>query len=177
VSALHSEWTNRGDIRGRRQPMKWKDLSGEERYRVVQMARKGEVPVKELCKTFGVSRQSLKIAMEKVDQAAMEALEPKSPGRKGKSKEQARAEAMKLKKDSLERELDRWKQKYEIAMTFVDLHRKLLNGEDLPGEEEEEQEEPKSLGKKKKHRLRKPKTAKMSGPVGTGTKVGPNDNG
>ena len=155
--------------------MKWKDLSGEERYRVVQLARKGEVPVQELCRTFGVSRQSLKVAMEKADRAAMEALTPKSPGRKGRSKEEAEADAMRRKKDSLERELDRWKQKYEIAMTFVELHRKLLNGEDLPGEEE--QEEAKSPGKKKKHRLRKPKPAKMPGPIRTGAPVDPNDNG
>jgi transposase InsO family protein len=33
-------------------------------------------------------------------------------------------------------------EKYEIAMTFVDLHRKILNGQDLPGEE-------KGQGKKK----------------------------
>ncbi|MFX1555564.1 MAG: helix-turn-helix domain-containing protein [Promethearchaeota archaeon] len=134
--------------------MKWKDLSGEERYRVVQMARQGEVPVGELCRTFGVSRQTLKTAMEKVDLAAMEALEPKSPGRKGKSREQAQAEAMREEKDTLEKELDRWKQKYEIAMTFVELHRKLLNGEDLPGESEENP----SGKKKKRRRLKKPKT-------------------
>lgn len=133
--------------------MKWKDLSGEERYRVVQMARKGEVPVGELCKTFGVSRQTLKTAMEKVDLASMEALTPRSPGRKGKSKEQAQADAMKEEKDTLEKELDRWKQKYEIAMTFVALHRKLLNGEDLPGEEA-----PASSKKKKRRRLKKRRT-------------------
>jgi transposase-like protein len=145
---------NKAGVCERREAMKWKDLSGEERYRVVQMARKGEVPVGELCRTFGVSRQTLKTAMEKVDLAAMEALEPKSPGRKGKSKEQAQAEAMREEKDTLEKELDRWKQKYEIAMTFVELHRKVLNGEELPGEAEE-----KPSGKKKKRRrLKKPKT-------------------
>ena len=29
--------------------MKWQELSGEERYRVVELARKGEVPIRELC--------------------------------------------------------------------------------------------------------------------------------
>jgi hypothetical protein len=46
----------------------------------------------------------------------------------------------------LQKDLENWKQKYEIAMTFVDIHRKLLNGEPLPGEVEE--------GKKRKRRSR-----------------------
>ena len=37
----------------------WKSLSGEERYRIVELARKGQVAISELCKTFGVSRQTL----------------------------------------------------------------------------------------------------------------------
>jgi transposase-like protein len=123
----------RAGICGRRGLMKWKDLNGETRYRVVQMAREGKVSIKALCRSFGVSRQSLRTAVDKADQAAMEALTPKSPGRKGKSKEQAKAEALKQEKASLEKELDHWKQKYEIAMTFVDIHKKLLNGEELSG--------------------------------------------
>lgn len=126
--------------------MLWKDLSGEERYRVVQMARKGEVPIQELCKTFGVSRQTLSEAMEKVDQAAMAALEPKSPGRKGPSPEAAALGQAKKATTALEKDLEHWKTKYEIAMTFVELHRKVLDGEPLPGEEE------KGVGEKKKRR-------------------------
>jgi len=91
--------------------MKWKDLNGEARYRVVQMVREGKVSIKALCRSFGVSRQSLRTAVDRADQAAMEALTPKSPGRKGKSKEQAEVEAMKQEKATLEKELDRWKQK------------------------------------------------------------------
>jgi hypothetical protein len=148
---------SKAGICGRRRLMKWKDLNGEARYRVVQMAREDKVPIKALCRSFCVSRQTLKTAMDKADQAAMEALTPKSPGRKGKSKEQAEAEAMKQKKDGLQKELDRWKQKYEIAMTFVDIHKKLLNGEALS-------EEPKRPGKKKKrNRLRNPRSAKTAG--------------
>jgi transposase-like protein len=122
--------------------MKWKDLSGEERYRVVEMARSKEAPIKQLCRTFGVSRQTLKVAMEKADRAAMEALEPQKVGRKGRSPEQMDITRLTGQKESLEKDLDHWKQKYEIAMTFVDLHRKILNGQDLPGEE-------KGQGKKK----------------------------
>ena len=154
--------------------MKWKDLNGETRYRVVQMAREGKVSIKALCRSFGVSRQSLKTAMDKADQAAMEALTPKSPGRKGKSKEQAEAEALKQDKDELQKELDRWKQKYEIAMTFVGIHKKLLNGEALS----EEPEKPKRLGKKKKRkRLRNPRSAETAGADRTGAEVAPNGDG
>jgi transposase-like protein len=154
--------------------MKWKDLNGEARYSVVQMAREGKIPIKALCRSFGVSRQTLKTAMDKSDQAAREALTPKSPGRKGKSKEQAKTEAVKKEKDLLEKELDRWKQKYEIAMTFVQIHKKLLNREVLS----EEPQEPKRPGGKKKHKgIRNPRSAKTVGSDRTGTRVGPNGDG
>ena len=111
-------------------------------------------------RSFGLSRQTLKTAMDKADHAAMEALIPKSPGRKGKSKEQEKAEAMKQEKAELQQELDRWKQKYEIAMTFVDIHKKLLNGEPKrPGE------------KKKRNRLRNQRSAKTTGAERTGAEV------
>ena len=154
--------------------MKWKDLNGEARYRVVQMGREGKVPIKALCRSFGVSRQTLKTAMDKADQAAMEALTPKSPGRKGKSKDKAEAEAMKQEKDELQKELDRWKQKYEIATTFLDIHKKLLNGEALS----EEPKGPKRPGKKKNRKgLRNPRSAKTAGADRTGTEVAQNGNG
>jgi transposase-like protein len=148
--------------------MQWKDLSGEERYRVVQMARKGEVPVQELCETFGVSRQTLSEAMERVDRAAMAELEPKPPGRKGPSPEEAALTMAKQEKTSLEKELEHWKMKYEIAMTFVELHRKVLNGEPLPGEEE---------GEKKRKRGKRGRTAAGSGPGRSGPGVAGGDDG
>ena len=154
--------------------MKLKDLNGEARFHVVQTVREVKVQIKALCRSFGVSRQSLKTAMDKADQAAMQALTPKSPGRKGKSKEQAEAEARKQEKDLLEKELDRWKQKYEIAMTFVDIHKKLLNEEALS----EEPQEPKRPGKKKRRKgLRNPRSTKTTGADRTGAKVDPNGDG
>lgn len=154
--------------------MKWKDLSGQERYHVVQMAREGKVLIKELCRSFGVSRQSLKTAMDKADRAAMEALTPRSPGRKGKSKQQVEAEAMKQEKGELQKELDLWKQKYEVAMAFVDIHKKLLNGEALS----EESKGPNRPGeKKKRNRDRNPRSAKAAGPGRTGTEVANNGDG
>jgi transposase-like protein len=155
--------------------MQWKELSGEERYRVVQMARKGEVPIQELCTTFGVSRQTLAEAMEKVDQAAMAALEPKAPGRKGPSPETAALAQAKKTATGMEKELAHWKTKYEIAMTFVELHRKVLNGEPLPGEE--------ALGVGEKKRRRKGGTpaagagADRSGPGMAGRDDGPGHGG
>lgn len=142
--------------------MQWKELSGQERYRVVQMARKGEVPIQELCRTFGVSRTTLSEAMEKVDRAAMAELEPKAPGRKGPSPEAAALTEAKKAKGDLEKELEHWKMKYEIAMTFVELHRKVLDGEPLPGEEAE--------GKKKKRRKER-QTAPGAGPDRNGPRV------
>ena len=65
--------------------LKWQELGGEERYRVVEMARKGEVALSELCKTFGVRRQTLYRAMEAADRASARALEPKKRGRKPKN--------------------------------------------------------------------------------------------
>ena len=68
--------------------MKWKEMTGQERYQVVEMARKGEKSLKEICQTFGVSRQALSKAMEKASQAAMDALEPKKTGRKPQSEQE-----------------------------------------------------------------------------------------
>jgi transposase-like protein len=148
--------------------MQWKELSGQERYRVVQMARKGEVPVQQLCQTFGVSRQTLSEAMEKVDQAAMAALEPKPPGRKGPGPEKVALTAAKKTTTALAKDLEHWKTKYAIAMTFVELHRKVLNGEPLPGEE--------AAGEKKKRRKRRT-TATEPGPDRNGPRVAGRDDG
>ena len=81
--------------------MKWKELDGEERYRVVELARKGEVPLSEICETFGVSRQTLYRAMEKAERASMAALEPKTAGRKGKSEQEVSLEAAQMTIDML----------------------------------------------------------------------------
>jgi hypothetical protein len=51
--------------------MNWKDLGGEERYRVLELARKGQMPLKQIGETFGVSRQVLSRAMEKADRASV----------------------------------------------------------------------------------------------------------
>ena len=133
--------------------MKWKELSGEERYRVVEIARKGDVPISEICKSFGVSRQTLYRAMDKADKASMEALEPRKAGRKSKSEEAVKLEEAAEEKSALEKELTHWKMKYEVAKTYLDLSRKYDRGEAL-----DEQESGTSTSQQEKKRRRKKRT-------------------
>ena len=122
--------------------LKWKALSGEERYRVVELARKGKLPIRELCQTFGVSRQTLYRAMAAADRASAQALELKPRGRKPKPASTVRAMELEAGNAELHTELKHWKTKYQVARTLLDLERKLERGERLPGEK----------GKKKKPR-------------------------
>jgi len=117
--------------------MKWKELSGPERYRVLELVRRGETSIRQICQTFGVSRQALSRAMERADRASVEALEPRRRGRKPKTVKEVEAESLAADKASLEQELEHWKQKYEVARTFLELERRLERGERLPGEEGE----------------------------------------
>ena len=103
----------------------WTQLTGQERYRVVTLARKGEVTVSQLCKTFGVSRQTLYRAMEAADSASMAALEPKRRGRKATPLSETKAQELTTSNTGLQKELAHWKMKYEVAKTFIDLERKL----------------------------------------------------
>jgi transposase-like protein len=144
--------------------MKWKEMTGEERYRVVEMARKGERPMTEICRTFGVSRQALSRAMEKASQAAMEALEPKRPGRKGKSAEAQEIEALTMKTTGLQKTVEHWKTRYEVAQAFIDLTR--------------EADRNASLGGKKKKRLKVARfPAKEVSEPGVQTRLAAEDDG
>ena len=120
--------------------MKWKDMTGEERYRVVEMAQKGGQPLAEICRTFEVSRQTLHKAMAQVSLAAVQALEPQRPGRKGRSREELRIGELTKKTTGLEKEVNHWKMRYEVAQAFIDLSR------------EAEQKEMRSRRQKKKRR-------------------------
>ncbi len=119
---------------GRGWAMKWQELSGEERYRVVELARKGEVGITELCRTFGVSRQTLYRALEAADRASVEALTPKRRGRKPPPASGKKLAEVETEKAKLEKELSRMSQKYEVAQALLDLRRKAERGERLPGE-------------------------------------------
>jgi transposase-like protein len=139
--------------------MKWKDLGGEERYRIVEMVRKGEMTIKEICEAFGVTRQALRQAVEKADQASVEALEPRKRGRKPRKLEEQEASELMREKSSLEKEVDHWKQKYEVARTFIELERKLERSEQLPGKETARKKTKNQL-KKDRQRVRARKTGK-----------------
>jgi transposase len=134
--------------------MKWKDLGGEERYRVVEMVRKGEISLKEICETFGVSRQTVHHAMEKADRASIHALEPKPPGKKPKTHQAVEMEELATTNADLRKELDHLKQKYEVARTFLDLTRKLTRGEKLPYEEGHSGKKTKTRSRRKKREKR-----------------------
>jgi transposase-like protein len=109
--------------------MKWKELSGQERLEVVEMARSSKAPIKEICATFGVSRQTLYRAMKKTDEASVAALEPKQRGRKAPSEEAQRVSELEIEKVEMQKELEGWKTRYEVAQAFLELQRKYDRGE------------------------------------------------
>jgi len=114
--------------------LRWQDLSGQERYRVIELLRRGEVAVKELCQTFGVSRQTLYRAAEAADQASVAALRPKRRGRKPEPATQKQLRQIEAEKTRLEKELERMRQRCEISQALLDLQRKAERGERLSGE-------------------------------------------
>jgi transposase-like protein len=109
---------------------KWTEMSGEERYRVVELARSGTVSMSELCESFAVTRQTLSRAMEKAAAAARSALEPGKPGRKGKSEEEERITELSKKQSSLEREVEQWKTRYAVMKKFAELAREKVEGDE-----------------------------------------------
>lgn len=114
--------------------LKWQQLSGQERYQVIELLRKGEVEVNQLCQTFGVSRQTLYRAAEATDQASVEALTPKPRGRKPLPASGKQLRELQNEKKTLQKQLTRMSQKYEIAQALLDLQRQAERGERLPGE-------------------------------------------
>jgi hypothetical protein len=52
-------------------PRRWQDLTGADRWEVIQQARSKEIPVAELCRMFGITRQTLYRAMAAADEAAV----------------------------------------------------------------------------------------------------------
>lgn len=114
--------------------LKWKNLDGQQKYKVVELARKKETSVTELCLTFGVCRQTLYRAMDMADTAATEALSPKKRGRPKTSPTQKEIQELHDRNKELEQRLKRQEMKNQVAMALLDLHRKADRGEKLPGE-------------------------------------------
>jgi transposase-like protein len=111
--------------------MKWQDMTGEERYRVVELARKGEQSIQKICETFGVSRQSLRRAINAAEQGAMAALAPKKRGRKSKSEQEQRAEELAKQNASLSKQVAHWKKRYDVAQSFIELQRESQDKSEL----------------------------------------------
>jgi hypothetical protein len=53
----------------------------------------------------------------------MQSLEPKRPGRKGKSAEEQEITELTKKRTGLEKTVKHWKTRYEVAQAFIDLMR------------------------------------------------------
>jgi len=114
--------------------LKWKNLNGQQKYQVVELARKKETLKTELCQTFGISRQTLYRAMDTADTAATEALSPKPKGRPRTPPMEKEIQNFQVQIKELEASLKRQRMKNEIAMALLELHRKADRGEKLPGE-------------------------------------------
>ena len=119
--------------------LKWRDLDGRQKYEVVELARRRGMAITELCKTFGVSRQTLYRAMEAADKAAIEALSPKPKGRPPVAPSQKEMQALQSRNKALEQDLKQQKLKSEVAQALLDLQRKMDRGETLPGEKKRDQ--------------------------------------
>jgi transposase-like protein len=154
--------------------MDWKSMTGEERYRVVEMARKGEKSKKEICETFGISRQTLNRAVEKVEQVAMEALKPKPPGRKGKSEEEKKIMELSKTQSSLEKDVKHWKTRYEVAQAFIDITREQEEAELRTERNRSKRERRKQ---KKKPRSSPKPAARAARSAGTGAGMAEKDDG
>jgi len=114
--------------------LRWKDLDGQQKYEIVELARKPGTQVQELCRTFGVSRQTLYRAMEAADKAAIEALSPKPKGRPPVPVTQKEIQSLRTRNKELEEDLKRQKLKNQVAQALLDLQRKADRGQKLPGE-------------------------------------------
>ncbi len=114
--------------------LKWKNLDGQQKYQVVELARKEETSITELCQTFGISRQTLYRAMDMADMAATKALSPKPKGRPRTTPTEKEIQDLRVQNKDLEASLKRQRMKNEVAMALLELHRKADRGEKLPGE-------------------------------------------
>ena len=152
--------------------MNWKDLNGEERYRIVEMARKGTKPITEICKAFGVTRQTLTKAIATAEAAARTALEPKKSGRKIKSEEEQKITELSKTQSSLEKEVEHWKTRYEVAKDYIDV---VHEAEDRNARNQRKSERQKQ--KKKKPRRRTGKSSRASSGAAGGPKLAVIDGG
>lgn len=161
-------WMPKAGAIGRRQRMQWKDLTGEERFRVVEMARKGTKSMTELCETFGVTRQTLTRAIATAEEAMKAALEPKKPGRKGKSEEEQKITQLSKQASSLEKDVEHWKTRYEVAQAYIDI---------VHEQEEREMRSERNRRKRDRKKQKKKKPRKATGAAGKSSGTSKPDSG
>jgi transposase-like protein len=114
--------------------MRWQDLNAEQRYEMIAMIRTGKATVAQVSETLEVTKQTLYNAIDAAESAAIAALVPGKRGRKPKPEPEVRASELLSQKAALEKELERWKTKYDVVRTLLDFERTLDRGECLPGE-------------------------------------------
>ena len=135
--------------------MKWTEMNAEERYRVVELARKGEQTMTEVCETFGVSRQTLHKAMSAAQAGAIAALAPKASGRKGPSEEAQKITELSKTQSSMEKEIHHWKTRYEVAQAYIDIVHEQ--------EAREERAEKTERNRRKRERAKQKKKPRVTG--------------
>jgi transposase len=123
--------------------VKWEELDGEARYRIVEMALDGHMKTKDICETFGVSRQTLYRAMDAVRKASTTALEPKVRGRKPTPVTEVQRRELESQRADAQKDRDRWKTRYEVTRTLLDLY---LKYDKEVGPQEEKKRAPERKG-------------------------------
>lgn len=98
-----------------------KKYTPEEKYQIVTEGRKSVKGVKHVCAKYGVSRETFYQWEARIKEAAMTALEDKSPGPKAPERDQSAAE-LKKKLEELEIENAVLKLKQEWTAFQIELH-------------------------------------------------------
>ena len=131
--------------------LEWKNLDGQQKYEIVELARKPETSVTDLCKTFQISRKTLYRAMDIADAAAAAALTAKPKGRPPNPVMQKEVKDLHVRNRKLESDLKRERLKNEVAQALLELHRKVDRQERL------------SSGKKTRGKPNLPRTSGSDG--------------
>ena len=89
----------------------------------------------------------------------MEALEPKRPGRKGKSEDEKRIIELSKKQSSLEKEVENWKTRYEVAQAYIEITRDSVAAQEREDRKTEHNRRKRERQKQKKKKRRAPAAA------------------
>ena len=112
---------------------RWRDLTGAEKWEVILESQRDRVRMRDLCESFGMTRQTLHRCKAAAERAAKSALEPRSPGRKPRPESEKQTEALREELEATRNELDLMRQRYEVTKTLLSLERKLSAGDSRTG--------------------------------------------